>query len=534
MGRVKKLSRGDKVVRWIEKYCRIPEGRDVGKPIRLAPFQKKEIRRIYDNEHGTRTAIISFGRKNAKTTLAGCLLLCHTCGPEAKINSQLYSTAQSKEQAAIVFKLAAKIIRLSPELREVTIVRDTIKEIACPELGTLYKALSAEVATSFGLGPSFVIHDELGQVKGPKSDLYDAVETATGTAETPLSIIISTQAPTDSDLLSILIDDAKKGEDPNVVLSLYTAPVDDDPFDPATIRKANPAFDHFMNQKEVLGMAEAARRMPSREADYRNLILNQRVEASSPFVSQVTWRENGGEPDPLEDCDEIYAGLDLSEVNDLTAMVAIGRARKKSGKWSVHPTFWLPEHGLRERSRADRVPYDVWAKGGYLETTPGKSIEYSFVAMFLWRFVAQHKGKKIKIAFDRWNWKHLKPWLKDVGFTPEQLNEEDSRGQKPDPARVVFVEFGQGYASMSPALREAESRLLNGELLHGGHPVLTMCAQNAVVMRDPAGNRKLTKERSRGRIDGLVALTMAAGVSVTEQVVPAAQPEYKLLFLGGR
>src|SRR5690606_12510512 len=157
-----------------------------------------------------------------------------------------------------------------------------------------YRALSAEASTAYGLSPVFIVHDELGQVKGPRSELYEALETATAAQESPLSIIISTQAPTDADLLSVLIDDALQGHDPRVVLSLYTAPVTDDPFDEETIRKANPAFGDFQNAEEVMAMAADAKRMPSREAEYRNLILNQRVEAHNPFVSRAVWEQCGG------------------------------------------------------------------------------------------------------------------------------------------------------------------------------------------------------------------------------------------------
>jgi phage terminase large subunit-like protein len=219
----RQLTRGERNIQWIEAFCRIPEGKDVGKPVRLRPWQKADIKKIYDNPAGTRRGILSFGRKNAKTTEAAFLLLLHTCGPEALVNSQLNSAAQSKEQAAILFKLAAKIVRMSPDLNSVMVIRDTIKELFCPELGTLYKALSADASTAYGLSPVFIVHDELGQVKGPHSELYDALETAVGAHDNPLSIVISTQAPTDGDLLSILIDDALANNDPRVVLSLYTA-----------------------------------------------------------------------------------------------------------------------------------------------------------------------------------------------------------------------------------------------------------------------------------------------------------------------
>lgn len=490
----RKLTRAGRNIRWIEEHCRIPEGGDVGKPVRLRQWQRADIRKIYDNPHGTRRAIVSFGRKNAKTTLAAFLLLLHTCGPEARPNSQLNSAAQSKDQAAILFKLAAKVVRLSPTLHPVVVIRDTVKELACPELGTLYKALSAEASTAYGLSPVFIVHDELGQVRGPRSELYDALETAVGAHESPLSIIISTQAPTDADLLSVLIDDAAAGNDPRVVLSLYTADAKDEPFDEKTIRKANPAFGDFLNAKEVLAMAEDARRMPSRENEYRNLILNQRIDVNSPFISRAVWQANGGAISEWGDA-PVYAGLDLSSSADLTAFVPMAWIEDA---WEVEPTFWLPKEGLAEKSRTDRVPYDQWARAGKLETTEGRAIEYEFVAHWLFGFVANHNVQKI--AFDRWGMKHLKPWLMKAGFTEDNIE-------------TLFVEFGQGFQSMSPALRDLETALLGGKLRHGDHPVLTMCAANAVVTMDPAGNRKLNKAKAAGRIDGMVALTMAFGVA---------------------
>jgi phage terminase large subunit-like protein len=492
-------TRGERNVKWIEQHCRIPEGRDVGKPVVLREWQKRELLKIYDNPYGTRRAIISFGRKNAKTTLAAFLLLLHLCGPEATPNSQLNSAAQSKDQAAVLFKLAAKMVRLSPTLQPVIVIRDTVKELACPELGTLYKALSAEVATAYGLSPCFIVHDELGQVKGPRSELYDALETAVGAHDKPLSVIISTQSPTDGDLLSVLIDDARAGHDPRVVLSLYTAPIEDDPFTEETIRKANPAFGDFLNATEVVAMAEDARRMPSREAEFRNLVLNQRVEASSPFVSRSLWQSCGGRP--LDDFDglPVYAGLDLSEVADLTALVLIA---KPDSVWHVKPTFWLPEHGLADKARTDRVPYDVWHKDGFLDTTPGKTVDYEWIAVYLRELFDRLDVRKL--AFDRWNWRHLKPWLLKSGF--DELEIEDR-----------FVEFGQGFQSMSPALNTLEAAIKNERIAHGNHPVLAMCAGNAVVNKDPAGNRKLAKDKSHGRIDGMVALAMAMSVAATEE-----------------
>ena len=309
---------GADVIAFIEECLFVPEGQHVAKPLALQSWQKDWIRRLYDNPAGSRRGILSTPRKAGKTALSAALLLAHLCGPPARNrpNSQLYSAAQSRDQAAIIFSLAAKMVRMNRDLAQAVVIRETAKELLCPELGTKYKALSAEASTAFGLSPALIIHDELGQVRGPRSSLYEALETATAAQASPLSIIISTQAPTDADLLSILIDDALAGHDPHTVVKLYSAPTDLDPFDEETIRLANPAFDAFMNQREVLAMAADAKRMPAREAEYRNLVLNQRVEVNTPFIAPTVWSACGGPVAPLEGI-EVYGGLDLSSTADL-------------------------------------------------------------------------------------------------------------------------------------------------------------------------------------------------------------------------
>lgn len=481
------MTRGERNIVWIESHCRIPEGKFVGQPLKLREFQRKIVLDIYDSP--TRMAIISFGRKNAKTTLAAVLVILHLCGPEARANSQLFSGAQSRDQAAILFSLAAKIIRQSPELSHYVGIRDTAKQLYCQELGTLYRALSAEATTAYGLSPAFVVHDELGQVKGPRFELYEALETAAGAQEAPLSIVISTQAPTDADLLSVLIDDAKTKQDPKTKLFLYTADMALDPFSEEAQRAANPAYGDFLNAEEVKSQAEAARRMPAREAAYRNLVLNQRVNMSNPLIARAVWESCGGEPEEDAFLNEAWIGLDLSARNDLTALVLVGKDR--DGVFHIRPEFFAPETGVNERAHRDREPYDVWAREGFLTLTPGASIDYAYVAHRLVELCDDYQITEI--AFDRWRIDILKTELARIG------------------AELPLVPFGQGFKDMTPAVDALESLLLNGKIKHGSHPILNMCASNAVAIRDPSGNRKLDKSKSTGRIDGIVAMSMALG-----------------------
>lgn len=494
---------GDAAIRWIEEFCRVPKGPAVGQPIKLLPFQCDILRGVFDTP--TRRAIVSMGRQNAKTCLAACLLLLHLCGPRHQRNGLLVSSALTRDQAALLFDAAKKMVELNPELAAAVDVIEFQKTLRCKELGTTYRALSADAPTQLGLSPFFVVHDELGAVRGPFSKLYDVLESGSAVQADPLSVIISTQAANDTDLLSALIDDAATGADPKTKLFLWTASPDADPFIEETWRAANPALGRFLQIDEVRAQAETARRMPASESSFRNLILNQRIEAVSQFVSPLVWAENGERPTELDRGAVVFGGLDLSAVSDLTALVLV----RDDG--SVYPFCWLPEEGLAEKSRFDKVDYVGMARDGFLLTTPGRAINYDFVAEFL-RGVF-NECRVGAIAFDRVFMKFLRPCLVRAGFTDAELER--------------FVEVGQGYIGMAPCIRELEVRLLEKKLKHGNHPVLLMAATNAAVVTDDAGNKKFTKRKSTGRIDPLVALAMAVSVIPPE----TRMPEYQILWV---
>lgn len=482
------LTRGEKVIAFIETYCLAPEGQHIGKPIKLEPFQHKFILEIYDNPLRTHTGILSIARKNGKTALIAGILLAHVAGPEAVQNSQIVSGAQSKEQAAVIFELARKMVEMSPKLSALVRVQPSGKRLIGLSKNVLYRALAAEGKTAHGLSPILAILDEVGQVVGPTDKFVSAITTAQGAYENPLLIAISTQAPTDADLLSTWIDAQQNAPDPRVICHVYSAPKECELDDRKAWAAANPAMGRFRSIEDIEKQAKTAMEMPANEPEFRNLILNQRVEAQSPFVSQSVWRSNG---EPCGDVSKkkMWLGLDLSSVHDLTALVGV------SEDGDVRPVFWLPKEGLKEKSRKDRVPYDLWEKQGFLNTTPGKAIEYEFVAEFM-RGVFDEWDVQ-KVAFDRALFEHLKPWLTKANFSDAELE--------------LFVPYGQGTLSMTPALRALEVKLLGSKLRHGNHPVLEMCAKNARVSGD-SGARKFDKKHARGRIDGMVALAMACGV----------------------
>lgn len=490
-----KLTRAERVMRFVEAYLKIPEGEFVGQNLRLEEFQEAFIYSVYDNPAGTRRAYDSVARKNAKSATIAAILLAHIVGPEAKLNTQIVSGAMSRDQAALVFSLACKMIQLSPDLQPLVRIVPSGKRIIGLARNVEYRALAADGKTAHGLSPALAILDEVGQVRGPQSDFVDAIITSQGAHADPLLIAISTQAPNDNDLFSIWLDDAKTSKDKRIVSHVYEAPRDADLMDKKAWASANPAMGKFRSADDVKEQAERAARMPSFEPTFRNLVLNQRVEMAAPFISKSVWIANSGDvSDDVFYSHPVYVGIDLSARNDLTAMAAIAHDGEK---WHVKCWFWTPEKGLHDRAKRDRAPYDVWEKQGFLIALPGASIDYEAVG----RDIADAlDGMNLHaVAFDRWRFDLIKQEFAKIGL------------------EFPLIPFGQGFRDMAPAIDTLETILLNEQMAHGAHPVLTMCMANAKIEQDAAGNRKLSKQKATGRIDGAVALAMAVGVGSHQQ-----------------
>jgi phage terminase large subunit-like protein len=494
------MTRGEKVCQFIEAFCPVPEGKLVGKPLVLMDFQKKFIRDIYDNPQGTSRAYLSVGRKNGKSALISGILLAHLVGPEARINSQIISGARSRDQASLVFKLAEKMVRLSPRLLQIVRIVPSQKSLIGLPMNVEYKAISAEAGTAHGLSPVLAILDEVGQVKGQQDAFIEAIETAQGAHDDPLLIAISTQAATDGDLFSIWLDDAKNAKDKRIVSHVYTAEKDCDVMDRKAWKDANPAIGEFRSLTDVEDFANQAARLPAKEASFRWLYLNQRVEGTSPLLNRSEWMANSEVPD-FDASSICYAGLDLSASRDLTAFV---RVFKSDGIYHVVPKFFLPATGLREKAKLEKVPYDTWADQGFLTLIDGPVIIPEVIAREVAEADEEHNITML--AYDRWRINDFKRELDNIG------------------AQVQMASFGQGFKDMAPAVDKLERLVAERKLHHGNNPIMNMCAANAISTRDPAGNRKLDKSKASGKIDGLVALAMALGVESQDDDALAVSP----------
>lgn len=492
------LTRAGRVIAFIETL-EVTAGKLAGERMVLRPWQRAILEEVYAlNEDGgrpVRTAVLSMGRKNGKTGLAAALALCHLVGPEAEPRGEVYSAANDRQQAGKLFNEMVAMIARNAALTARINIRRFTKELEDFVTGSVFAALSADASTKHGLSPSFVVYDELGQTTN--RNLYDALDTAMGARNDPLLMVISTQAAADVAPMSDLIDyglrvRAGAVDDPSFRLFFFTTPEGLDPWEESSWAHANPALGDFLSLAEVRRQAGQAKRMPAKEPAFRNLILNQRVSAERHFLTASEWMASGAAVDVDRLAGRLcYAGLDLSAVRDLTALVLV--FPDDDGAFDVLPFFWLPSDALREREEDDRVPYWAWKTGGHLLTTPGATIDPAFIAHTVAELSGQYDLRML--GYDRWRIDTFQKALADTGNV------------------VPMAPFGQGYRDMAPAVDILERMIAERRLRHGGHPVLTWNAANAVATADPAGNRKLDKARSRGRIDGLVALAMALSVA---------------------
>lgn len=487
------LTLGEKVILFAEMHLRVPEGVLVGRPLTLSGFQKVFLLAVIDNPEGTRDAVLSIARRNGKTFILAVLILAYLIGPLASKNATIASAAQSRDQAALLFNLMSKMIHMSPDIEPHLRIVPSSKRVVSLTTNSEYYAMSADAKTGYGRALRVVVLDESGQIRGEVDEYVDMLRTSQGSYEDPLFVTISTQAPSDRDWLSVMMDDGIRSQDPHTVIHLYCADEDGDILDEAQWLKANPGLGVFRVKKDLEEQLKRAVRLPAQQSGALNLLLNRRVSQVSLWLGPIPWRECGGDIDlDVFRYGKVAVGIDLSARQDLTA--AVLAAADESGVVHLLPFCYTPMEGLEERSRRDRTPYDVWVREGKMIAVAGANIEYIQVAEHLKDQLESLRIMLDTIEYDRWNWKYFEPVAREVGLV----------------YGVTVNEVGQGYQSFTPRVNNFESLLLRGKIRHGNHPLLTMAASNAIAVGDPAGNKKLDKSKSTARIDPLVASVMAA------------------------
>ena len=479
----------------------------------LRPWQKRILKRLFkkrpDGLRQYRTCLLMLPRKNGKTELAAAIALYGLLA-DGETGAEVYSAASDRDQAGLVFSVAAQMVRNDPDLDAACYIVESQKRIVHRASGSFYRAISAEAYSKHGFNASMVIYDELHAA--PDRRLYDVLSTSMGARQQPLLLVISTAGYDRHSILWELYAHAKKVQerpaiDPSFLPIIYEAPADADWTKRRVWKHANPALGDFRSLEEMQILAARAKEIPAQENTFRRLYLNQWTEQASRWLSVAAW---DGCQAPISRAAlagrRCYVGMDLSTTTDLTALVAVFPDEKG---FDVLAQFFVPEERIRERSLRDHVPYTDWARQGVLTATPGAVVDYDAIQRVLQQWAAEFSVQMV--AFDPWNATDL----------VTRLQQQDG---------LVCVSMRQGFASLSAPTKSLEQAILGRRLRHSGDPILRWCVSNVAVESDPAGNLKPSKTKSTERIDGVVALIMA--VDLMNRQATATTPSYQMLVVG--
>lgn len=487
--------KADRAVTFIENLCHT-KGKWAGTPFWLLPWQEQLIRDIFgivkpDGNRQFRTAFVEICKKVGKSELAAAVAL-YLLYADNEPSAEVYGAAADRQQASIVFDVAKQMVEMSPALMKRSKLMGATKRIVNYSNAGYYQVLSAEVGGKHGFSVSGLVFDEIHTQ--PNRQLYDVLTKGSSDArQNPLHFIITTSG---NDRHSIAFElhtkavDILEGRrvDPTFYPVVYGLKDDEDWEDEANWYKVNPSLGYTVDIERLRDAYREAKQNPADEITFKWLRCNMWVSSTVAWIPDAIYMR-GNEPIDMDalagrDC---YAGLDLSSTGDITALVLIFPPRDEEEKYVLLPYFWIPEETIPRRVKANSVPYDIWEKQGYIMSTEGNVIHYDFIEKFIMDL--SEKYHILEIAVDRWNATQMIQNLEGEGFT--------------------IVPFGQGFSSMSAPTKEFYRLLMEGRIIHGGNPVLRWMAGNVVIDTDPAGNIKVTKAKSKEKIDGIVAAIMA-------------------------
>ena len=487
--------KADRAVTFIENLCHT-KGKWAGTPFWLLPWQEQLIRDIFgivkpDGNRQFRTAFVEICKKVGKSELAAAVAL-YLLYADNEPSAEVYGAAADRQQASIVFDVAKQMVEMSPALMKRSKLMGATKRIVNYSNAGYYQVLSAEVGGKHGFSVSGLVFDEIHTQ--PNRQLYDVLTKGSSDArQNPLHFIITTAG---NDRHSIAYElhtkavDILEGRrvDPTFYPVVYGLKDDEDWEDEANWYKVNPSLGYTVDIERLRDAYREAKQNPADEITFKWLRCNMWVSSTVAWIPDAIYMR-GNEPIDMDalagrDC---YAGLDLSSTGDITALVLIFPPRDEEEKYVLLPYFWIPEETIPRRVKANSVPYDIWEKQGYIMSTEGNVIHYDFIEKFIMDL--SEKYHILEIAVDRWNATQMIQNLEGEGFT--------------------IVPFGQGFSSMSAPTKEFYRLLMEGRIIHGGNPALRWMAGNVVIDTDPAGNIKVTKAKSKEKIDGIVAAIMA-------------------------
>lgn len=505
-GLVWNLDESNKAQRFYSNVLKLNGGDFEGVAFELLPWQKFVVGSLFgwqgaDGYRRFRVAYVETAKGSGKSPLAAGIGMKGLVA-DAEPRAEVYSAATKKDQAMILFRDAVAMVDQSPELSKRLQKSGTGEKcwnLAYMAQGAFFRPISSDDGQS-GPRPHIALVDELHEHK--TNTVVEMLRAGTKSRRQAMIFMITNAGSGRNGPCWSYHEYGSRVAAGDVVDDGFFTYIcgldeDDDPFaDETCWPKANPSLQDadLPGYKYIREQVTEAKGMPSKEALVRRLNFCQWTDAESPWISHEVWK--GAQQDfDVEDLRgrRAFVGLDLASTTDLTGMVFLVEPVEDGEPWKLVPYAWLPDIDLQRKSDTDRVPYVQWKAEGLLDTTPGRAISKRAILQKLSGMCDFFEV--IACAYDRWRIEDLIQMAADDGIT-----------------LPIMKPHGQGYKDMSPSIETFEAMLLNGEIAHNGHKVLTMCAGNAVTDQDPAGNRKLDKEKATGRIDLIIAAVMAAGM----------------------
>lgn len=493
----------DRAIRFFP-MLRHSKGEWAGQPFDLEPWQQFIVGSLFgwkrrgDDMRRFRTAYISVARKNGKSTLVaglGLLLAFFDREPGAEV----YAAATKRDQAKITWSEAHRMVQRTPELAGY--VKALTHNLHNLETASKFEPVSSDYNSLDGLNVHAAVIDEYHA--HPNGSLADVLESATGSRRQPMMIYTTTAGHDNESACHTLdgyIQQILEGATEDDTVFGYIARLDEDDAwdDPAVWQKANPNLGVSVKLDDIERKCHQAQQIPREQNEFRRKRCNQWTEQAERWLDIALWDECADEP-VIPAGAQVFAGLDLSTTTDLSAFVLL---YQNGLEYDVICRFWCPEDGILERSRTDRVPYDVWERQGFITTTQGNVIDYDVLRADINELASDYQIQEV--GFDRWNATQLATQLMSDG------------------ANMVAVP--QNYSNLNEPSKELEKLLRSGRIRHGGNPVLRWMAANVATDVGPNESIRPSKKRSNERIDGIVALVMALGRAMVHQHEVAIEP----------
>ncbi|WP_166359295.1 terminase large subunit [Pseudomonas akapageensis] len=528
----------DRAIGFFEDVLCLNGGDYEGKPFFLAPWQAFVVGSLFgwitqDGYRRFRLSYIETGKGSGKSPLVAGIGL-YGLVADGEQRAEIYAAATKRDQAMILFRDAVSMVDMSPSLtkRLLQSGRDEkVWNLYYPNTRSFFRPISADEGQS-GPRPHIGLLDELHEHK--TATTVNMMRAGTKNRRKAMVVMITNSG---SDKKTVCGQYHEQGvricagqeQDDSFFAFICSLDEGDDPFkDESCWPKVNPSLDFIAEgqndgipgRKYLREQVQSARGLPALESVVKRLNFCMWTQAESPWISWEVWSQ-ASERVPMRLLRDrpCVAGLDLASTTDLTAFVLLFWPVPHDPHWRLLPYFWIPDHDLEEREKRDKVPYGLWIKAKELETTPGRAISKLHVLRRLQAICGYFDVTRI--AYDRWRIEDLLQLMSEHDITLPEM-----------------VGFGQGFKDMGPAVDEFERRLLGlvpeqavidldpseyevlepeaaevETLRHDGNPVMTWCAGNAVIVADPANNRKADKAKATGRIDGIVAAIMATGIS---------------------